>query len=187
VKVATNMFGAETANLIIDAREQGLELQGIVCPFIQLEDIRMIVEDLDFFQGRILTTVETINGWKEVLSKNRPEWIIILKEEPCKSCPYGTRYWLIGNVNGRPVEIEIRTYKRTELHAKLFVYDKGFVVTSANLTSSGSLLRHIELGILVTQEDSEVEVKVVKRLFEHWWRGESRSCTSIRRNLKQLS
>lgn len=192
MQVATNMLGAETANLILEAKEKGLKLIGIICPFIQIDALKEIIVTADFVQQRIITEISTIKKWKKQIDAGEDslDWIKSLEE---KTNPYIDPkyplaqdkyiYFLKGKIEGTDFEVEIHTKEQYAIHTKLYVYDKGIVITSGNITPSGMFSRHIELGVLITQEDNELEVQVVKELFENNWIGKFVSCEGIRRQI----
>ena len=202
MQVATNMFGAETANLIVDAKMKGLKLIGIICPIINLDALYEIIRTSEFVQQRIITEISTIKKWqkqiklgkipaKEYEGEYSLDWIKSLDK---KQNPYNDQkkvtsewdenvYFLKGKSEGTAFEIEIHTQEQYAIHTKLYVYDKGIVITSGNITYHGTFLRQIELGVLITQEDNELEVQVVKELFENNWVGIFGSCEGIRRRI----
>jgi len=106
------------------------------------------------------------------------DWIKSLDEIPDSNI-----YFLKGKIDGTDFEVEIHTKEKFSIHTKLYVYDKAFVISSANITPSGMFERHMELGILITEEDNELEVRVVKKLFEENWIGKFGSCEGIRREI----
>lgn len=192
MQVATNMFGAETANLILEAKEKGLKLIGIICPFLQIDALKEIIVTADFVQQRIITEISTIKKWKKQIDAGEVslDWIKSLEE---KTNPYidpkyplaqdKSIYFLKGKIEGTDFEAEIHTKEQYTIHTKLYVYDKGIVITSGNITPSGMFNRHMELGVLITPEDNELEVQVVKELFENNWVGKFVSCEGIRRQI----
>lgn len=94
-----------------------------------------------------------------------------------------TSHILKATIDGKHFIIEVNTIPGDELHTKLYVYDRGFVITSGNITEHGTLLRHLELGVLITEDDNELEVEVVKQWFEDRWIGAESSCLGIRRRI----
>ena len=200
--VVTNMFGVESADLFLEASGLGLKLEGIIAPFITLDVISDLVTNFQFSKMRMITIIPTIHMWqsqieKLVLSNNKLisfplDWVKSLEKYDNPHVKSGFLipdwnkyvYSLKGVIEGKDFEIEIHPKGKGMLHTKLYLYDKGFVISSANLTPEGHLLRQMELGILIREEDNKTEVQVVKQLFEHYWIGEEYSCSAIRDRIK---
>lgn len=207
MKVATNMFGAESADLIVDANKRGLNLIGIICPFITLDALWNLLKFSNFTNRRIITEISTVDKWQKLIKRGlMPEkeerrefsldWIQIIgkKENPHLNHNDVTPadwnesiYFLKGVVDGRDFKIEVHTQPQYDIHAKLYVYDGGFVITSGNITYAGTITRHMELGILITKEDDELEVQVIRELFETNWVDKSLSCEAIRRRIRYVN
>lgn len=188
MKVATNMFGAEDANLIIDANELGLKLNGVVCPFIELGALEDLLRNVTSKTIKVITSKGSIGKWYKYYGMGKIpakggtparrelslDWIQNLTSKG------SDKHELTSLTNGKQIVLKIHAYPEDKLHTKLYVYDKGFVVTSGNITDKGLLFRHLELGILVTEDDNKLEVEIVKQWFENRWNGRERSCLAIR-------
>jgi len=188
MKVATNMFGAEGANLIIKANELGLNLNGVVCPFIELSALKNVLRNVTSKTIKVITSKGSIGKWyryykmgkipaKDGDPPRRELSIDWIKNLTSKG---NDKHELTALINGKQITLKIHAYPKDTLHTKLYVYDTGFVITSGNITDQGLLLRHLELGILVTEDDNKLEVDIVKHWFENRWNGKERSCLAIR-------
>ena len=178
MKVATTLFSVETADLLTEAGRHGLTLVGIANPFIELGSLENTLEFAEFRQPlRILTRPKTVRYWLRKLKKN--EWIKSFEISYMENRYAGI---IRGKIKGEDVEIVFRT--RNDLNARLYVYDRGFVITSANVSGTSLLLRHAELGILVTEEDDERTVRVVQKVFEKWWEGNDADCVLLYKALE---
>lgn len=188
MKVATNMLFSEEANLIIYAKRLGLNLIGIVCPFIELPPLKHILENNSSNDIRIITSKGTIGKWyKQFKAGKTPgkkgdhptkdqslDWIKKLNSIGENS------HILITKTNKRKIKVYVNVEKDIYIHTKLYVFDKGFVITSGNITDFGTLMRHLEMGVLVTEKDNKLEVEIVKRWFENRWNHIERSCLALR-------
>lgn len=182
MKVATNMFGAESADLIVDANKRGLNLIGIICPFITLDALWNLLTFSNFTNQRIITEISTVYKWQKLIRRG------VMPETEVTSADWDESiYFLKGVVDGRDFKIEVHTQPQYDIHAKLYVYDGGFVITSGNITYAGTITRHMELGILITKEDDELEVQVIRELFETNWVDKSLSCEAIRRRIRYVN
>ena len=182
MKVATNMFGAESADLIVDANKRGLNLIGIICPFITLDALWNLLTFSNFTNQRIITEISTVYKWQKLIRRG------VMPETEVTSADWDESiYFLKGVVDGRDFKIEVHTQPQYDIHAKLYVYDGGFVITSGNITYAGTIKRHMELGILITKEDDELEVQVIRELFENNWVDKSLSCEAIRRRIRYVN
>jgi len=188
MKVATNMFGSEEANLLLDANETGLKLTGIVCQLIDLVGLKSILSDIKTNHIKIITRKGTVGSWYKQYNKGEiPEkkgryaraplpldWIKNIKSTSKTSHKMEVQF------EKRKIDIEIHTVPGDDLHTKLYVFDKGFVITSGNVTEHGTFLRHLEMGVLITDRDNKLEVEIVKQWFEDRWNDKERSCLGIR-------
>ena len=178
MKVATTLFSVEMANLEVDAAEQNLTLVGIANPNIELGNLKVTLECVEFIRPlRVLTRPKTIRRWFKEFKEE--EWIKSFEVSYIRNRYVGL---IRGEIKGEDVEIAFRT--RDDLNARLYVYDRGFVITSAELSAISLVLRHAELGILVTEEDDERTVKVVQKVFEKWWEGNDADCVLLYKTLE---
>ena len=179
MKVATTLFSVETADLLIEAGKQKLILVGIANPYIELGSLEHTLEFAEGFKQplKVLTRPKTIRYWLKEFKKNK--WIKSFEVSYIENRYTGS---IKGKIKGEDAEIVFRT--RNDLNARLYVYDKGFVITSANVSGASLLLRHAELGILVTEEDDERTVKVVQKVFEKWWEGNDADCVLLYKTLE---
>jgi len=179
MKVATTLFSVETADLLIEAGKQKLTLVGIANPYIELGSLEHTLEFAEGFKQplKVLTRPKTIRYWLKEFKKNK--WIKSFEVSYIENRYTGS---IKGKIKGGDAEIVFRT--RNDLNARLYVYDKGFVITSANVSGASLLLRHAELGILVTEEDDERTVKVVQKVFEKWWEGNDADCVLLYKTLE---
>lgn len=188
MKVATNMFCSEGADLLLDAKEEGLELKGIVCPFIELPALKQILEIVSIKKLRIITDKGTIGTWykqfkagiipgKDGDTPTKPQSLDWMKSLIAKS---KMNHNLKVKINGKTFSVDIHIEEYKDVHMKLYVFDKGFVNTSANITDAGILLRHLEMGVLVTEKDNKLQVEIIKQWFEDRWKNNESSCLAIR-------
>ncbi len=190
MKVATNRIFSESADLLLDARRNRYKLLGIVCPFIELQILKEILNQFNYDGLRIITDKGTIGSWfKQIkngetpgkqkddgtyLSPKRLDWIESLKSVADES------FQLIVKIDWKKIIVNIQVEPPKKLHTKLYVFDKAFVVTSANITDEGSLIRHLEMGVLITETDNRLQTEIVKNWFEDRWTRAERSCLALK-------
>ena len=187
IRVATNMLCSEEANLLHDAKRVGLKLQGIVCPFIDLPALKRILENVSTKEIRIITEEATVGKWykffidgkipekpdEELIKDKTLKWIKTLKSTS------KTSHVMIVKIKNDLKTINVHIEGTQEVHTKLYIFNKGFVITSGNITDGGTFLRHLEMGVMITNEDNKLQVDIVKEWFEERWNGEESSCLAI--------